>query len=81
MKDLADSRRVAGSNNHNSKLDEDEAWEVLVLYYEGDADKVLWTLSEISDEFGVGKGTVSDIVYGRTWKDIYEEFWRDKDEI
>ena len=81
MKDLADSRRVAGSNNHNSKLDEDEAWEVLVLYYEGDVDKVLWTLSEISDEFGVGKGTVSDIVYGRTWKDIYEEFWRDKDEI
>ena len=42
---------------------------MLVLYYEGDADKVLWTLSEPADEFGVGE-TVSDIVYGRTERHI-----------
>jgi hypothetical protein len=50
-------------------------WEVLVLYYEGDADEVLWTLGELEEEFGVKKGTLSDIVYGRTWKDLHAEFW------
>ncbi len=75
MQDLADSRRVAGVNNHNSKLTEEQVWEVLVLYYEGDADEVLWTLGELEEEFGVKKGTLSDIVYGRTWKDLHAEFW------
>ena len=25
-------------------------------------------------EFEVGRGTVTDIVYGRTWKPVYEEY-------
>ena len=79
MDDLAKSGRVAGANNHNSKLSEEDAWEILVLYYEGDADSVLWTVKELSNEFSVGRGTVTDLVYGRTWKSLYQEFWGEED--
>ena len=78
MDDLAQSRRVAGENNHNSKLNGDEVYEVLILYHEGDADGELWTIEEIAEAFEVSKGSITDIVYGRTWKDIYEEFWGDE---
>ena len=50
-----------------------------MLYYEGDADSVLWTVSELSDEFSIGRGTVTDLIYGRTWKSLYDEFWGDDD--
>ena len=79
MKDLADSRRVAGENNHNSKLSR-KSVEILELYYAGDADDVLWSIAEIAEEFEVGKGTVSDILYGRSWKDVYGEFWGEEDD-
>jgi len=75
MQDLADSRRVAGENNHNSKLNEEQVWEILELYYTGDADSVLWSIAEIAEEFNVGRGTISDILYGRSWKDVHGEFW------
>jgi len=80
MKDLADSRRVAGENNHNSKLDRDKVWEILELYYAGDADNVLWSIAEIAEEFEVGRGTISDVLYGRSWKDTYDEFWGEDDD-
>lgn len=80
MQDLADSRRVAGENNHNSKLDSEQVWEILELYYAGDADNVLWSIAEIAEEFEIGRGTVSDILYGRSWKDVYDEFWGDEDD-
>ena len=75
MQDLADSRRVAGENNHNSKLNEEQVWEILELYYTGDADSVLWSIAEIAEEFNVGRGTISDILYGRSWRDVHGEFW------
>jgi len=80
MQDLADSRRVAGENNHNSKLSAEQAWEILELYYAGDADNILWSIAEIAEEFEVGRGTVSDVLYGRSWKDTYDEFWGDDDD-
>ena len=80
MKDLADSRRVAGENNHNSKLDRDKVWEILELYYAGDADNVLWSIAEIAEEFEVGRGTISDVLYGRSWKDTYDGFWGEDDD-
>lgn len=80
MQDLADSRRVAGENNHNSKLNAEQVWEILELYYAGDADSVLWSIAEIAEEFEVGRGTVSDVLYGRSWKDVYDEFWGDEDD-
>lgn len=72
MDDLHNSGRVAGENNSNSKLKEDEVWEILELYYEDE-----WTVKELLEEFKVGRGTVTDIVYGRTWKPIYEEYMGD----
>ena len=78
MDDLAQSRRVAGENNHNSKLNGDEVYEILILYHEGDADRELWTVEEIAEAFSVSKGSITDIVYGRTWKDIHREFWEDE---
>ncbi len=69
MDDLHNSGRVAGENNSNSKLKEDEVWEILELYYEDE-----WTVKELLEEFKVGRGTITDIVYGRTWKPLYEEY-------
>ena len=60
---------MAGENNSNSKLKEDEVWEILELYYEDE-----WTVKELLEEFKVGRGTITDIVYGRTWKPLYEEY-------
>lgn len=80
MKDLSDSRRVAGENNHNSKLTEALVWEILELYYIGDVDGVLWSIADISEEFGVGRGTVTDVLYGRSWGDVYAEFWDGDDD-
>jgi len=72
MTDLANSGRVAGSNNHNSKLDEDDVWDMLVMYYEENA-----SINEVMEEFDMSKGAVTDILYGRTWSSVYEEFWED----
>ena len=69
MDDLHDSRRVAGEENSNSKLKEDEVWEILCLYHDEG-----YSMREISEEYGVARGTISDIVYGRTWGDLYDEF-------
>lgn len=69
MDDLHDSRRVAGERNSNSRLKEDEVWEILELYY----DEGL-TVKEILKEFDIGRGTVTDIIYGRTWGDLYGDF-------
>ena len=81
MDDLAASGRVAGENNHRSKLTEDDVYEILELYYEGDIDNVLWTIPEIVNDFGVSKGTITDVVYGRTWQPVYNEFWSEREEI
>ena len=75
MDDLHDSRRVAGERNSNSKLKEDEVWEILILYHDEE-----YSMREISEDYGVAKGTISDIVYGRTWGDLYDEFVGEEDE-
>lgn len=75
MDDLHDSRRVAGERNSNSKLKEDEVWEILILYHDEG-----YSMREISEDYGVAKGTISDIVYGRTWGDLYDEFVGEEDE-
>lgn len=74
MDDLHNSRRVAGERNSNSKLTEEEVWEVLIMYHEEG-----FSMTEIAAEFEVGRGTVSDIVYGRTWSDLYNEFWGEEE--
>ena len=70
MEDLSRSGNVSGSNNHKSKLNEDEAFEILDLYHEEE-----WTMANLATEFGVSKGTISDLIYGRTWKSVYEEYF------
>ncbi len=70
MDDLHDSRRVAGENNSNSKLTEDEVWDILCLYYEEEG----WTIAKLAEEFEVGRATITDVLYARTWKDLYNEF-------
>ena len=75
MEERHDSRLVAGERNSNSKLKEDEVWEILILYHDEG-----FSMREISKDYGVAKGTVSDIVYGRTWGDLYDEFVGEEDE-
>ena len=77
MDDLSASGRVAGENNHRSKLTEDGVYEILELYYEGDAGGDLWTIEELIEEFGVSKGTITDVLYGRTWTNVHIEFMED----
>ncbi len=75
MDDLHNSRRVAGEKNSNSKLKEDEVWEILCLYHDEG-----YSMREVSEEYGVARGTISDIVYGRTWGDLYDEFVGEENE-
>jgi len=84
MDDLRKSGNIAGTNNPRSKLDEDDVWDILNLYYYGDTDTgEPYSISDIVNiysDIDIKKGTISDIVYGRTWKSIYNEYWDDEDE-
>lgn len=81
MDDLRRSGNIAGTNNPRSKLDEDDVWDILNLYYFGDEDSgEPYSISDIVNlysDIDIKKGTVSDIVYGRTWKSIYNEYWEE----
>ena len=81
MDDLSRSGRVHGEKNHRATLSEDEVWDILCLYYYGDTESKgsPYTISQLCSEFDVPTGTMKDIVGGRTWKHIYEEFWEDED--
>jgi len=70
MADLAESGRVAGENNHKSKLTEDDVRDIIEFYYDEE-----WTVPELMDEFGMAKGSIVDVIYGRTWKSIYSEYF------
>ena len=84
MDDLADSRRIAGENNPRSKVSQADVYEILELYYYGDIDtNNPYTVKEIVSLFsdtGITSSAINDIVSGRTWKDIYDDFWSDEDE-
>ena len=70
MDDLHESGRIAGERNPKSKLSEDEVWLILELYYDDG-----YTVTQLIDKLpNVKRGTITDIIYGRTWRDIYEEF-------
>jgi len=84
MDDLHDSKRIAGENNPRSKLREDEVWDILSLYYDG-IEPIYEPLSigdivKLYEDVGIKRGTVSDIVYGRTWPYVYNEFFEEEDE-
>jgi hypothetical protein len=72
MADLADSGRVAGENNHKSKLTEEDVREIIELYYDDE-----WTVTELMDEFDMAKGSITDIIYGRTWTFIHAEYFEE----
>jgi hypothetical protein len=73
MADLADSGRVAGENNHKSKLIEDEVRDIIEFYYDEE-----WTVPELMVEFEMAKGSITDIIYGRTWRSIYLEYFEEE---
>ena len=53
-------------------LDEDDAFEILELYYEEE-----WTMANLATEFEVSER--SAIIYGRTWKSVYEEYFGEEE--
>ena len=73
MDDLHDSRRIAGENNPRSKVREEEVEDILELYWEE-----LYSVSKIKElysELDLKTGTITDIIYGRTWTDVYNDFF------
>ena len=77
MDDLRKSGNVAGERNPRSKLSEDDVWDILNLYYAGDNDSP-YSIGRIVREYedlDIKRGTVSDIVSGRTWPNIYNEYF------
>jgi len=79
MDDLRSSGNIAGTNNPRSKLDEDDVWDILNLYYAGKSpDDSPLSIREIVREYedlDIKRGTISDIVYGRTWSHLYNEYF------
>lgn len=70
MDDLRASGNISGEKNPKSKLTEDEVWIILEMYYDEGM-----TLTELDRKLpNVKRGTISDIVYGRTWAKVYDEF-------
>ena len=80
MDDLSRSGRVHGENNHRATVTEDDVFQILGLYNFGDADSdnLPYSLRDLCKEYDMPAGTMKDIVGGRTWKHIYEEFWEDE---
>jgi len=77
MDDLRNSGNIAGERNPKSKLTEYDVWDILCMYYEG-GEHGPYSINSIVNEYSnldIKKGTVSDIVYGRTWKSVYDEFF------
>ena len=73
MDDLHDSRRIAGENNPRSKVREEEVEDILELYWEE-----LYSVPKIKElysELDLKTGTITDIIYGRTWTDVYNDFF------
>jgi hypothetical protein len=79
MDDLSASGRVHGENNHRATVTEDDVFEILSLYNFGDedSDNLPYSISELSREYDMPLGTLKDIVGGRTWRTVYDEFWED----
>ena len=84
MDDLANSRRIAGENNPRSKLCQADVYEILELYFYGDTlDSDPYTVKDIVEvytDIGITSSAIRDIVSGRTWKDIYDDFWEDNED-
>ncbi len=59
------SANNTGSKNPSSKLTEVEVLEIRLLHSQKEH-----TVQEIADLFNVAKGTIENIVYRRTWKNI-----------
>lgn len=80
MDDLSKSGRVHGENNHRSTVTEDDVFEILALYNFGDIDSehLPYSIRELSNEYDMPVGTLKDIVGGRTWRHVYDEFWEDE---
>jgi len=74
MDDLARSGRVAGENNHKSKLTEDDVRDIIELYYDDE-----WTVTQLVEEFDMAKGSITDIIYGRTWAFIHAEYFEEEE--
>ena len=84
MDDLANSGRIAGENNPRSKVSQADVYQILELYFYGDTlDSDPYTVKEIEREYtdiGITSSAIRDIVSGRTWKDIYDDFWEDNED-
>jgi predicted XRE-type DNA-binding protein len=59
----------AGEINGRSKLKETDVEKILIMYHEDNKSQF-----EISENFGVSESTISLIVNGKTWKNIYDFF-------
>ena len=71
MDDLRASGNISGENNPKSKLTEEEVWHILDMYYEESL-----TLTELDNKLpNVKRGTISDIIYGRTWSEVSDEYF------
>ena len=72
MDDLRASGNIAGENNPKSKLHIEDVYDILEMYHEREM-----SISQIVVEYSnldIKKGTITDIVSGRTWPSIYEDF-------
>ena len=72
MDDLRKSGNIAGELNPKSKLTEIDVWDILEMYY--DEKKPTSVIVKEYEDIDVRIGTISDIVYGRTWRSVYQDF-------
>ena len=59
------SLKQKGDNNPSAKLTESKVLQIIEL-----SNTKTHTVQEIADMFEVSKGSIENILYGRTWKHV-----------
>ena len=70
------SNALSGEKGSNSKLTENQVFEILDLYYNKSKIQM-----DIAKNFPVNYGTISKIVRGKTWKSCYKEFMENNEKF
>jgi len=70
-----DPRYARGENHHNSKLTNDQVFEIYKMKFQEGLKN-----QDICNKFNLPKGTVSGIIRGKARKDLYEIFQQHREE-
>lgn len=64
--------RVKGEDHGQAVLTEDIVWEILTSHIRRRSSK--YSPTSLARKYGVARSTVSDIIFGKTWRHVYNQW-------